>query len=105
MTICVHPWTELALPLQEIFIIFATYESLLCVLVLQEDDERTIDEDEAQITEAERNEELAALQAEADIPIDDVLKLYVETQGDLRKQFSFTCLNIYVETTTFSIWC
>ncbi|KAE8805269.1 protein PHOTOPERIOD-INDEPENDENT EARLY FLOWERING 1-like [Hordeum vulgare] len=42
---------------------------------LKEDDERTIDEDEAQVTEAERNEELAALQAEADIPIDDLLKL------------------------------
>ncbi|KAF0933873.1 hypothetical protein E2562_019320 [Oryza meyeriana var. granulata] len=41
-----------------------------------EDDEHTIDEDEAQITEAERNEELAALQAEADLPLDDILKLY-----------------------------
>uniref|UniRef100_A0A453TAG0 Uncharacterized protein n=1 Tax=Aegilops tauschii subsp. strangulata TaxID=200361 RepID=A0A453TAG0_AEGTS len=47
----------------------------------QEDDERTIDEDEAQITEAERNEELAALQAEADIPIDDLLKSYLKSQG------------------------
>ncbi|KAM3298267.1 hypothetical protein ACQJBY_039958 [Aegilops geniculata] len=46
----------------------------------QEDDERTIDEDEAQITEAERNEELAALQAEADIPIDDLLKSYLKSQ-------------------------
>ncbi|EMS48095.1 Helicase domino [Triticum urartu] len=47
----------------------------------QEDDERTIDEDEAQITEAERNEELAALQAEADIPIDDLLKSYLKSQA------------------------
>lgn len=95
----VHPWTELALPLLKIFIVFATYESLWYVLVLQEDDERTIDEDEAQITEAERNEELAALQAEADIPIDDLLELYVKAQGDLRKQLSFTFLNIYRDNT------
>ncbi|WVZ74132.1 hypothetical protein U9M48_022354 [Paspalum notatum var. saurae] len=45
-----------------------------------EDDECTIDEDEAQITEAERNEELAALQAEADLPLDDILKMYTETK-------------------------
>lgn len=45
-----------------------------------EDDEHTIDEDEAQITEAERNEELAALQAEADLPLDDILKMYTETK-------------------------
>ncbi|XP_014752353.1 protein PHOTOPERIOD-INDEPENDENT EARLY FLOWERING 1 isoform X3 [Brachypodium distachyon] len=45
-----------------------------------EDDEHTIDEDEAQITEAERNEELAALQAEADLPLDDILKLYAKTK-------------------------
>ncbi|KAL6633748.1 hypothetical protein ACP70R_026419 [Stipagrostis hirtigluma subsp. patula] len=42
------------------------------------DDEHTIDEDEAQITEAERNEELAALQAEADLPLDDILKMYIK---------------------------
>lgn len=58
--------------------------------MLQEDDEHTIDEDEAQITEAERNEELAALQAEADLPLDDILKMYTETKGDLQQQFSFT---------------
>nr|CAB3450731.1 unnamed protein product [Digitaria exilis] len=45
-----------------------------------EDDEHTIDEDEAQITEAERNEELAALQAEADLPLDDILKMYTVTE-------------------------
>jgi E1A-binding protein p400 len=44
------------------------------------DDERTIDEDEAEITEVERNEELAALQAEADLPLDDILKLYTKTE-------------------------
>ncbi|KAG8059822.1 hypothetical protein GUJ93_ZPchr0002g26685 [Zizania palustris] len=45
-----------------------------------EDDECTIDEDEAQITEAERNEELTALQAEADLPLDDILKLYTKAK-------------------------
>ncbi|KAM0829553.1 hypothetical protein ACQ4PT_066800 [Festuca glaucescens] len=53
----------------------------------QEDDERTIDEDEAQITEAERNEELAALQAEADLPLDDLLKMYTKAQ-DSSKQIN-----------------
>ena len=72
-----------------------SYESLWYVLVLQEDDERTIDEDEALITEAERNEELAALQAEADLPLDDILKMYTKTQGDHQKQFSFTRVHIY----------
>lgn len=51
--------------------------------MLQEDDEHTIDEDEAQITEAERNEELAALEAEADLPLDVILKMYTKTKGDL----------------------
>ncbi|CAM0908654.1 unnamed protein product [Alopecurus aequalis] len=46
----------------------------------QEDDERTIDVDEALITEAERNEELAALEAEADLPLDEILKMYMKTQ-------------------------
>jgi hypothetical protein len=56
---------------------------LVCALV-QEDDEQTIDEDEALITEAERNEELAALQAEGDLPLDDILKMNKkETEGDL----------------------
>ena len=62
--------------------------------MLQEDDERTIDEDEAQITEAERNEELAALQAEVDLPLDVILKTYTETKGDLQQQFSFTHFHI-----------
>lgn len=50
--------------------------STYVVVMLQEDDECTIDEDEAQITEAERKEELAALQAEADIPLEEVIKRY-----------------------------
>lgn len=58
--------------------------------MLQEDDEHTIDEDEAQITEAERNEELAALEAEADLPLDVILKMYTEIKGDLQQQIFFT---------------
>lgn len=58
--------------------------------MLQEDDEHTIDEDEAQITEAERNEELSALEAEADLPLDVILKMYTEIKGDLQQQFFFT---------------
>lgn len=72
-----------------LFFISQDIELLLCVFVLQEDDEHTIDEDEAQITEAERNEELAALQAEADLPLDDILKLYTKNKGDLRKTVLF----------------
>ncbi|XP_020085595.1 protein PHOTOPERIOD-INDEPENDENT EARLY FLOWERING 1-like isoform X2 [Ananas comosus] len=41
-----------------------------------EDDERTIEEDEAQITDSERREELKALQAEADLPLEELLKSY-----------------------------
>ncbi|AQK54391.1 Protein PHOTOPERIOD-INDEPENDENT EARLY FLOWERING 1 [Zea mays] len=50
-----------------------------------EDDEHTIDEDEAQITEAERNEELAALEAEADLPLDVILKMYTKTKDSLKQ--------------------
>eukprot|EP00257_Ricinus_communis_P018634 XP_015577402.1 protein PHOTOPERIOD-INDEPENDENT EARLY FLOWERING 1 isoform X1 [Ricinus communis] len=41
-----------------------------------EDDERTIDQDEALITEEERREELAALHNEIDIPLVELLKRY-----------------------------
>ncbi|XP_057965838.1 protein PHOTOPERIOD-INDEPENDENT EARLY FLOWERING 1 isoform X2 [Malania oleifera] len=41
-----------------------------------EDDEHTIDEDEALITEEERQEELAALHSEVDLPIEELLKRY-----------------------------
>ncbi|KAH7651995.1 DNA helicase protein [Dioscorea alata] len=41
------------------------------------DDEQTIDEDEALITEAEQEEELAALQNEADQPLEEILKSYM----------------------------
>lgn len=46
-----------------------------------EDDENTIEEDEAHITEAERKEELAALQAEADLPLEELLKNYTSDNG------------------------
>ncbi|KAL3534187.1 hypothetical protein ACH5RR_002648 [Cinchona calisaya] len=43
-----------------------------------EDDEHTIEEDEALITKEEREEELAALQNEIDIPLEELLKRYEE---------------------------
>ncbi|KAL7138579.1 hypothetical protein ABFS83_10G173600 [Erythranthe nasuta] len=45
-----------------------------------EDDERTIEEDEALITKEEREEELAALQNEVDLPIEEILKRYAEQE-------------------------
>lgn len=45
-----------------------------------EDDEQTIEEDEALITAEERQEELAALHSEIDLPLEELLKSYaVET--------------------------
>lgn len=41
-----------------------------------EDDEHTIEEDEALITEEERREELAALQDEVDLPLEELLRRY-----------------------------
>ncbi|KAF4402473.1 hypothetical protein G4B88_012258 [Cannabis sativa] len=41
-----------------------------------EDDEHTIEEDEALITKEERQEELAALQNEIDLPLEELLKRY-----------------------------
>ncbi|CAA0837477.1 Protein PHOTOPERIOD-INDEPENDENT EARLY FLOWERING 1 [Striga hermonthica] len=45
-----------------------------------EDDERTIEEDEALITKEEREEELAALQNEVDLPLEEILKRYASTE-------------------------
>ncbi|OMO50188.1 SNF2-related protein [Corchorus capsularis] len=42
-----------------------------------EDDEQTIEEDEALITAEERQEELAALHSEIDLPLQELLKRYV----------------------------
>jgi hypothetical protein len=73
------------------------HESYWYMWLVQDDDEQTIDEDEALITEVERNEELAALQAEADLPLEDVLKTYKkETEGDLLQWFFFYPLS-YVD--------
>lgn len=45
-----------------------------------EDDEHTIVEDEAHFTEGERREELAALQAESDMPLEELLKNYTKNK-------------------------
>ncbi|RWW90103.1 hypothetical protein BHE74_00000761 [Ensete ventricosum] len=50
----------------------------------KEDDECTIEEDEAQITEEERREELTALKAEADLPLEELLKFYVKDNCKLK---------------------
>ncbi|GMN55899.1 hypothetical protein TIFTF001_025008 [Ficus carica] len=46
-----------------------------------EDDEQTIEEDEARITEQERQEELVALQNEVDLPLEELLKRYGREQN------------------------
>lgn len=48
-----------------------------------EDNEQTIDEDEALITEGERQEELEALQNEVDLPLEELLKRYRGEKDDL----------------------
>lgn len=57
---------------------------------MQEDDECTIEEDEAQITEEERREELTALKAEADLPLEELLKFYAKDNCKL-KIFDVCC--------------
>nr|ACJ61498.1 photoperiod independent early flowering protein [Glycine max] len=47
-----------------------------------EDDERTIEQDEALITKEERQEELAALRDEMDLPIQELLKRYAGEKGE-----------------------
>ncbi|KAJ7976011.1 protein PHOTOPERIOD-INDEPENDENT EARLY FLOWERING 1-like [Quillaja saponaria] len=51
-----------------------------------EDDEHTIDEDEALITEAEREEEVAALQNEMDLPLEELLKRYTKEKDSANGQ-------------------
>ncbi|KAL6011466.1 Pharynx and intestine in excess protein 1 [Asimina triloba] len=51
-----------------------------------DDDEHTIEEDEAHITEEERREELAALQDEIDLPLEELLKCY--TKEKVRREGS-----------------
>lgn len=47
-----------------------------------EDDEHSLEEDEALITKEEREEELAALHCEIDLPREEILKRYA-TQEEL----------------------
>lgn len=49
--------------------------------MFQEDNEQTIDEDEALITKEERQEELEALQNEVDLPLEELLKRYSGEKG------------------------
>ena len=53
------------------------------MLLLQEDDEHTIEEDEALITEEERQEELTALHNEVDLPLEELLRRYTTGEGEL----------------------
>lgn len=52
-------------------------------MLLQEDDEHTIEEDEALITKEERKAELEGLQDEMDLPLEELLKRYKISTGDL----------------------
>ena len=61
----------------------------------QEDDERTIDEDEAKITEAERKEELAALEAEADLPLEEILKAYSKRTTRCESHFELFFFSVF----------
>ncbi|KAG0580120.1 hypothetical protein KC19_4G148100 [Ceratodon purpureus] len=48
----------------------------------QEDDEGTLEADEALITEEERKEELSALQRESELPLEDLLNAYKLMRGE-----------------------
>jgi E1A-binding protein p400 len=50
-------------------------------LAYQEDDEATLEADEALITEAERTEEIGALQRESELPMEELLKIYKTKSG------------------------
>ncbi|XP_045807406.1 protein PHOTOPERIOD-INDEPENDENT EARLY FLOWERING 1 isoform X2 [Trifolium pratense] len=55
---------------------------------VSDDDEQTLEEDEALITKEERQEELAALQNEMDLPIEELLKRYAGDKGESAKHES-----------------
>jgi E1A-binding protein p400 len=55
---------------------------LTAFLEYQEDDEATLEADEALITECERREELNALQQESELPLDQLLKNYKMGEGN-----------------------
>lgn len=50
--------------------------SRTCNHLSQDDDERTLEEDDALITEEERRDEVAALQNEMDLPLEELIKRY-----------------------------
>lgn len=58
-----------------------------------EDDEHTIDEDEAQITKEEREEELAALQDETDLPLEEILRRYTERASRESSSEEIACVS------------
>jgi len=55
---------------------------LTAFLEYQEDDEATLEADEALITESERREELIALQQESELPLEQLLKNYKIGEGN-----------------------
>lgn len=56
------------------------------ICFLQEDDEATLEADEALITDEERKEELSALQRESELPIEELLRAY----SSLRSEFTIS---------------
>ncbi|KAL0297872.1 UNVERIFIED_CONTAM: syntaxin [Sesamum calycinum] len=59
-------------------------KKFICILYsicLHKDDEHTIEEDEALITKEEREDELAALQSEIDLPLEEILKYCAAKEG------------------------
>lgn len=61
-------------------------EVSIYIYIFQEDDEATLEADEALITEEERKEELSALQRESELPIEELLRAYTS----LRSEFTIT---------------
>jgi E1A-binding protein p400 len=55
----------------------------LFLCFFQEDDEATLEADEALITEEERKEELSALQRESELPIEELLRAYSSLRSEL----------------------
>lgn len=83
-----HMYAYLAISLLSIFLKIVVSKILLhgfvlvkremsfLEILLQEDDEHTIEADEALITEEERREELEALQNESELPLEELLNRY-----------------------------
>lgn len=60
-----------------------------------EDDENTIDEDEMLITKEERRKELEALQAEVDLPLEELLKNYASKK--VSREVSPECIDDFAD--------